>query len=322
MLRRIAAKPLQTPMVRQLISAWCNCVAPRQVPWFDQPDAEALVERLLARGDIDHLDAERMRQWVREGYFVVKNPVLTPDIDAVSALVDGLASITRPILGLRLLAIQESPHSELIDISHREFLDRYGLEDRIRILAQSNWRIHGLHRWHRSIRKVFHNRELLRLASLVFQHRAIAASSITFARGSGQSLHQDMAVFHIQPPGFLIGCWIACEDIASDSGPLVYCPGSHRSPWFAEFNNYPQTNLHTCDASITKRYHDWVVRESARFEQKRFLARKGDVLFWHSMLFHGGDTIQRSAATRRSLVIHYRVRGSNRAWTVPGPFNW
>jgi hypothetical protein len=47
-----------------------------------------------------------------------------------------------------------------------------------------------------------------------------ASWSITFARGSGQRLHQDMAVFHVQPRGFLIGCW-TCEDIAPDSRPLT-----------------------------------------------------------------------------------------------------
>jgi hypothetical protein len=40
------------------------------------------------------------------------------------------------------------------------------------------------------------------------------------------------------------------------------------------------------------------------------------------MLFHGGEEIQRSDSTRRSLVLHYRVPGANRAWTVSGPFNW
>jgi hypothetical protein len=72
------------------------------------------------------------------------------------------------------------------------------------------------------------------------------SACIAFARGSAQALHQDAAVFHIQPKGFLFGCWIACEDIQADSGPLVYCPGSHRAPWFADFNNYPQTNLRNC----------------------------------------------------------------------------
>lgn len=322
MLRQIAFKTLQTAAVRQLISAWCNAVAPRHAPWFEQPGAEEVIKRRVGHGEIDPTDAERLRQWVQDGYFIVRNAVPASDIDAIDVLIDGLASATRPVVGLKLLAIREPEQSRLIDISHREFLERYSLEDRIRILAESPWRIHGLHRWHGSVRRVFRNPELLRLASLIFQHRAIASSSITFARGSGQGLHQDMAVFHVYPRSFLLGCWIACEDIAPDSGPLVYCPGSHRSEWFPEFDNYPQTNLHTCTPAATQRYYGWVSKQSERFERKQFLARKGDALFWHSMLFHGGDAIQRPDSTRRSLVIHYRVPGANRAWTVSGPFNW
>jgi hypothetical protein len=322
MLRQIAFRTVQTPAVRSLIRAWCDCIGPGQAPWFEWPDAEEVIQRLTARGEIDQVDAERLRQWVRDGYFVVKNAVPVADIDEIGALMDGLASAKRPVVGLKLLGIQDPAHPAPIDVSHREFLERYTLQERIRILSESPWRIHGLHRWHRSVRGVFRNRELLRLASLIFQHRAVASSSITFARGSGQGLHQDMAVFHVHPRSFLLGCWIACEDIAPDSGPLIYCPGSHRSEWFAEFDNYPQTNLHTCSAAVTQRYYDWVSRQSERFEQKQFLARKGDVLFWHSMLFHGGETVRRPDSTRRSLVIHYRVPGSNRTWTVSGPFNW
>jgi ectoine hydroxylase-related dioxygenase (phytanoyl-CoA dioxygenase family) len=322
MLRRLALQTLQTAAARQLISTLCNCVAPREAPWFEQPDADKLVDRLRSRAEIDDVDTERLRQWTRDGYFVVRNAVPASDIDEIGALMDGLASARRPITGVKLLGLREPGQAAIMDLSHREFLRRYALEDRVRMLSESPWRIHGLHRWHSSVRRVFRNQELLRFASLIFQHRAVASWSITFARGSGQPLHQDMAVFHVQPRGFLIGCWIACEDIAADSGPLIYCPGSHRSEWFPEFNKYPQTNLRTATYNATQRYHDWIVRESRRFEQKRFLASKGDVLFWHSMLFHGGDAIQRSDATRRSLVIHYRVRGTDRAWTVSGPFNW
>lgn len=321
-MRQFALKALQTTAARRLIGAWCDCIAPREVPWFEQPEPEQTVRRMAAQGKIDQADAGRLEQWARQGYFVVKNAVPSGDIDEIDALIDGLATATRPVAGVKLLAICDPAESRLIDISHREFLERYPVEVRKRILAESPWRIHGLHRSHRSVRRVFRNPELLRFASLVFQHRALASSSITFARGSGQGLHQDMAVFHVHPRGFLMGCWIACEDIAPDSGPLVYCPGSHRSEWFAEFDNYPQTNLRTCSAAATQRYYEWVSRKSGQFEQKRFLARKGDVLFWHPMLFHGGDTIRRADSTRRSLVIHYRVPGANRSWTVSGPFNW
>src|SRR2546430_14092546 len=67
MLRQFALKTLQTTSVRQLISAWCNCVAPREAPWFEQPAAEEVVKRLAARREIDQADAERLRQWVRDG---------------------------------------------------------------------------------------------------------------------------------------------------------------------------------------------------------------------------------------------------------------
>jgi len=34
------------------------------------------------------------------------------------------------------------------------------------------------------------------------------------------------------PEGYLVGAWVAVEDIHPDSGPLVYYPGSHRLPYY------------------------------------------------------------------------------------------
>jgi putative oxidoreductase len=53
------------------------------------------------------------------------------------------------------------------------------------------------------------------------QVAAMQAGASLLHAEAGQRLHQDMAVFHVQPRGFLIGCWIACEDIAPDSRPLT-----------------------------------------------------------------------------------------------------
>ena len=72
--------------------------------------------------------------------------------------------------------------------------------------------------------------------------------------GSEQALHQDMAVFHIYPHDYLIGAWIACEDIVRESGPLVFYPGSHRTPLFPGFTDYPQTNLRTAGPDLARRY--------------------------------------------------------------------
>ena len=140
--------------------------------------------------------------------------------------------------------------------------------------------------------------------------------------GSEQALHQDMAVFHIHPRNYLIGAWIACEDITPESGPLVLHPGSHRAPLFPGFTDYPQTNLRTADGDTHRRYEEYVRGITARCERREFVARKGQVLFWHGMLVHGGAPVTRRGTTRKSMVLHYTVRGADRASEVQGPFNW
>jgi hypothetical protein len=44
-------------------------------------------------------------------------------------------------------------------------------------------------------------------------------------------------------------------------------------------------------------------------QPKYFLARKGDVLFWHANLFHGGSPISNPDSSRRALVCHYFAEG-------------
>jgi ectoine hydroxylase-related dioxygenase (phytanoyl-CoA dioxygenase family) len=140
--------------------------------------------------------------------------------------------------------------------------------------------------------------------------------------GSEQALHQDMAVFHIWPCNFLIGAWIACEDVAEGSGPLVLYPGSHRAPFFPGFTQYRQTNLRTADRETFRRYQDYVDDLATRFERREFRATKGQVLLWHGMLIHGGAAIARRGTSRKSMVLHYSVRGADRGREVHGPFNW
>jgi len=322
MLKQIATASIRNPLGRACVNAWCQTTAPKEAPWFDRSDADKEIERFVDRNLVDEQGAQYLRDWVQHGCFVVPNAVPAADVDNMVTLVEELANSTRPIAGLTLLAVRETVDSPEMGISHRDFIRRYTVDDRRRMLGHSSLRIHGFHRVHRSPRRIFRNPDLSRIASMVFQHEAVPSTTISFSRGSAQALHQDMAVFHVQPRNFLIGAWVAFEDITADSGPLIYCPGSHRSPWFTEFTNYPQTNLRTSGSEVSVRYHDWIDKESRRFDQKTFLARKGDVLFWHPMLFHGGAPIQRAGATRKSLVIHYMVRGTNRSWAVKGPFNW
>ena len=80
--------------------------------------------------------------------------------------------------------------------------------------------------------------------------------------------------------------------------------------------------MDTADDPMTRAYQDYVDGIARRFERREFWARKGQVLFWHGMLIHGGAAVARRGVSRKSMVLHYSVRGADVAREVQGPFNW
>jgi ectoine hydroxylase-related dioxygenase (phytanoyl-CoA dioxygenase family) len=162
--------------------------------------------------------------------------------------------------------------------------------------------------------------EVARICSLILGCEARPSYSINFTFGSTQTLHQDTAVFCVWPMNYLVGAWLACEDIHPDSGPLVYYPGSHRENLFPDFDNYPQTNLKTTPRMDD--YNRYLDEVSRRYERKTFIARKGEWFLWHGMMIHGGAAINNKTLTRRSYVCHYIPPGMNKEAEIVGPFNW
>ena len=45
--------------------------------------------------------------------------------------------------------------------------------------------------------------------------------------------------------------------------------------------------------------------ERVGLKKQAFVGKAGDVLIWHSQLFHGGMPILDAAPTRKTLVVHY-----------------
>jgi hypothetical protein len=280
------------------------------LPWFDRPDA-------LARSSGDDL----LARWVRDGYVVVDGLVDERDVDEMIRVLDGLWDAAEPIADLELLGLRDAIDGPQRKLSHRELL-ALPAEARRRLREASDWRIHGFHYVNAAAKRLYWEPRLAACASRIFGRRARPIAAINFMSGSEQDLHQDMAVFHIFPHNYLIGAWIACEDIAPESGPLVIHPGSHRAPFFPGFTDYPQTNLRTADPETARRYQAYVDDIARQFPRHEFLARKGQVLFWHGMLIHGGVPVTRRNTSRKSMVLHYSVRGADRGGEVHGPFNW
>lgn len=143
----------------------------------------------------------------------------------------------------------------------------------------------------------------------VFQDDILAFQGLHFEVGSTQAIHQDTAYVVVDDrPLNLVASWIALEDVQPGSGELVYYPGSHRWPHFLYGGEHKHAAGH--DPAL---HHEHLMSLPAQAADRgvpraSFLPRKGDVLFWHADLAHGGGEITRAGATRRSLVTHYCPR--------------
>jgi phytanoyl-CoA hydroxylase len=275
---------------------------PDALPWLDRPDAG----RQLA-GVAEPSDRDLLERWCRDGYVVIDDAIPAADLDRVTAAMEEVWTAARPLAGLTINDVRPAPGEPLRSITHAELLALpAGQRDALR--RASRWRIHGFEQTHPALARVYANDRLRRVASLILGRPARPSASITFMYGSEQLLHQDMAVFHCWPRNHLLGAWIACEDVTPGCGPLVFYPGSHVEPMFAEFDRYPTTNLHTADDGRAERYQRWIDGVAERYDRREFLARTGQVLLWHSMLIHGGAPVSDQDATRRSFVVHYAPR--------------
>lgn len=291
-----------------------------ELPWTDRPDALQRIDAGERSGHFDAQLAAWLRDWVRDGYVVVDDLVSQGDIDSMNADLDALWSARVPRPGLNFYGMCDHPDAPARTLTHAELL-HIAPEQRTRMRLASSWRTHSFYCYSLPALRLFLNRPLRRLASAIFGRRARPFASINFQYGSQQTLHQDMAVFHIYPHNFLIGAWVACEDISPDSGPLLFLPGSHRAAPFSGFGD-PQRNLRTVTPEVVAAYDDYVRELSSRYPKKEFIARKGQTLLWHGMLLHGGAPVRRREQTRRSFVIHFSTRHAERSTQTLGPFNW
>lgn len=290
------------------------------LPWFDRADAESRLADRIAGEGIPGPDAEKLRSWLGSGGFVAEGLIDPSLADAVTADLARVWESGRPRPGLRILGTGLHP-SDPGSIRHRRLMD-LSPEKREEIRTRANWRIHNFHEHSENARAVREHPGIARLAALTLGRSAPPGPVINFMFGSRQGLHQDMAVFCVHPGNHLVGVWIALEDIAPDSGPLVYYPGSHREPMYHGFDNYPQTSLKTCSPGMTAAYDRHLAGLAEKYERREFLGRKGDAFFWHGMLLHGGSEVRNPAATRRSMVIHFIPEGMDVERRLVGPFNW
>ena len=241
------------------------------IPWIDKSDA---IDSLSEKKGYDEFEGEiqgQMGQFISEGYMILKSFFSKEEV---------------------------TKHNEIIDklINEGTISFNYTQKKINQVQEQSDY-----------IRnQFFKNEKLLRIFNFIMGKKVIPFHSIHFMEGSEQRAHSDSIHMSTEPQGYLIAAWIALESTDKDNGPLFYYPGSHKLP-YVNCIDYESGNGKWLIGGKYHKYEDKIeeILGESVFEKKYFYAEPGDVLIWHANLLHGGDPIQKSGRTRKSMVAHY-----------------
>jgi len=258
--------------------------------WLDERSARRSIEDRARSGAITAEEEKNLLKFASDGYFITHVDLSQADAAAIDRDIDRLWT-TRP-----------SNVAVAYDSPPMRFRDADPVRDR-----KPRYRIHELHTASEQALRLFLDPILHRYASLILSDTAVATQSLYFEYGSQQPLHRDSTVVPTPEFGRLVAAWIALEDIDPASGPLAYVPGSHRFPFYdfgkKEYTYDPSRHTPAGVAAAVKFYDDELRRSGLASHE--FLAKRGDVLVWHSALMHGGAHVSDETKTRKSFVIHY-----------------
>ena len=124
--------------------------------------------------------------------------------------------------------------------------------------------------------------------------------------------HQDD---YLNPPGIMshyCGVWFALDAISPECGPFEFVPGSHRMPLIRSDKMLallPETGVQDAmwpwysERLLTPFFEHEIDRRELPVEQ--FIAKKGDILIWHSRLLHRGAPPLTPGMPRKAIISHY-----------------
>lgn len=246
--------------------------------WLDKPDFSHQLERRKSASELSLDEADACRYMTEHGYFILRN--------ALSL--------------------------NLVDAAIEDFIR--GQKDGRFVNANGDRRFLNPHLNSPAIDSLLKHPTLVRWVETFLNQPVVPYQSIGSQWGSGQLEHSDAIHMSTYPLGYMMACWVACEDIHPDSGPLVYYPGSHKLPY------HLSAQIPLSQKEFRERGYDVYTEKYEPFIQElirqknlaplHFLPKKGDVLFWHHNLIHGGSPIKNPMLTRKSIVFHYFAQGA------------
>ncbi len=166
-------------------------------------------------------------------------------------------------------------------------------------------------RWSKPVLELARHPKILKTLEFLYEKNPIPFQTINFLKGSNQPLYSDTIHFCTSPDHWMVGVWVALEDMDEDNGTLCYVPGSHKLPVY---------NLQSIGLPIQEygkqfeayRVYEEFIAELIKSQGtgvEKFKCKKGQALVWASNLIHGGSPILDSSRTRWSQAIHYYFPG-------------
>jgi ectoine hydroxylase-related dioxygenase (phytanoyl-CoA dioxygenase family) len=265
---------------------------PASLPRIDRSDFPRELERSVAAGETTAERAGELRRFRDQGYLHVPGAIDAGLVDRLLADYEEAWS-ARP--SLRALVEGRG------EVSLAEAPDRASL-------AHHHYRLMDLQDWSEAAREVMlHPAIVERLAGFLGE-TPVGMQSLFFEYGSEQGIHQDFPYVQAAKLSHLVGVWVALEAVDEGNGPLFYYPGSHRGAKF-DFGGGSLVFDGRDERQIAEFERFLAAETCAGLERVELRARKGDVLFWHAALAHGGAPAQDRERTRLSFVCHYSSRG-------------
>jgi phytanoyl-CoA hydroxylase len=253
--------------------------------WTDAPDAMDQLDRITAEGLVGPATARALAHFIRHGWIVMPG-VIEPEL--IDRFVDDIHNLhRRPGKFVRTDHRNGGP----LQVNGRT-PDRFeSLRDLYVNLGSS--------------RRVCMHPAIAQFLAVVFRARPLAFQQLLFQRSNGHLFHQDTAFVAVEEPMLLTATWIALEDVTEGSGELAYYDGSHRLPHIMFSDGTKRFDFGRDDQHEYARTLDEMCRERD-LPYQRFMARKGDVLFWAADLVHRSHPRELPEETSRlSCVTHY-----------------
>ena len=252
--------------------------------WVDRLDADRELLRRLSRGGLSAELGRRISRFIKDGYLIVPGAVDTGVVDRIAT-----AMTNAFVHGDERLRFQGNSDEVHVFVGNTEPRGK---------------RVVEAHAVLPEVRDAFASPAVVEFLTAVFDEPPVLSQTLMFQMGSEQPIHRDTTFVQFDQPLSMVGCWIALEDVRPGSGELSYIVGSHRLPDFP-FSTGRKDAVGATPDELHASF-GWLLTESEKRGMARevFRARKGDALFWHADLAHGGSPITDPALTRQSLVGH------------------